>query len=376
MSTALTSPEAHNAKRRAMQARWRRLRLIPLAIGALSMAVALWLGLVRLGLPLPGGTPPIAEYHGALMVGGFLGTLICLERAVALGRPWAYLAPALSSLGAVALLAGMPRLGALGFFAAAVFLLFASASIAIRQFALFTIVLAGGAACWLVGTLQWLTGYSMSSVVGWWLSFLILTIAAERLELSRLARPPPWSQATFAVALLLLLIGVARGEPAEPRSTFMAMGLMGCAAWLLHYDIARRTVRQSGQTRFSAVCLLAGHAWLGVAGVLLLINPPGIAVLSYDAAVHAIAIGFVLSMIFGHAPIILPAVTGFRVRYHSLAYVSLALLHASVMLRVTSDVFEWMDLRAASGIVTVLALAGYAATLFLTSRKGFSQHTA
>src|SRR5215470_12457087 len=68
--------------------RWRRLRFIPLAIGAAGLAVGLWSGLVRLGLVLP-GVPAIAEFHGALMICGFLGTLISLERAVAVGRWWA-----------------------------------------------------------------------------------------------------------------------------------------------------------------------------------------------------------------------------------------------------------------------------------------------
>jgi hypothetical protein len=33
---------------------------------------------------------------------------------------------------------------------------------------------------------------------------------------------------------------------------------------LATFDIARRTVRQSGVTRFIAVCLLSGYVWLGV----------------------------------------------------------------------------------------------------------------
>jgi hypothetical protein len=46
--------------------------------------------------------------HGPVMVMGFLGTLIGLERAVAYGRRWAFAAPGPTGLGAVALLAGLP----------------------------------------------------------------------------------------------------------------------------------------------------------------------------------------------------------------------------------------------------------------------------
>jgi hypothetical protein len=371
MARTLIAPEAPSTDARVTVSRpnWRRLRAIPLAIGALAMAFGLWMGLVRLGLRLPGGMPSMAEFHGALMIAGFLGTLISLERAVALGRWWAYAAPALSSMGALALLAGVPPIAALAFISASGILLLASLSLVVRQLELFTLVLAVGAACWGAGNLYWLMGSSMPVLVGWWLGFLVLTIAAERLELSRLMRPPPLSQVTFAAVVMLVLLGSARGELAGEGAPFTAAGLLGCAAWLLLHDVARRTIRQSGQPGFSALSILAGHLWLGVAGMVLLIAPPGTAAFSYDAAVHAIAIGFVLSMVFGHAPIILPAVLGIRLRFSGFAYAPLALLHASMALRVGSDLFAWVDLRAASGIVTVVALAGYAATLAAASWK-------
>jgi len=66
-------------------------RRVPMVVaGMLSMACGAWLGLVRLGwnLPLPWQDQLIA--HGPLMVCGFLGTLISLERAVALGSRWGY----------------------------------------------------------------------------------------------------------------------------------------------------------------------------------------------------------------------------------------------------------------------------------------------
>ncbi len=44
--------------------------------------------------------------HGPLMVGGFLGTVIGLERAVALGKPWPYAAPLLTGIGAILLMGG------------------------------------------------------------------------------------------------------------------------------------------------------------------------------------------------------------------------------------------------------------------------------
>jgi hypothetical protein len=339
---------------------WRRLRFVPLALGALSLALGLWTGLGRLGFPLPtAGLGSLPELHAAFMISGFLGTVISLERSVALGRWWSYSAPALSGLAALLLIAGMPADAAVAFLAAGAILVIVSAFVVARQPALFSVILAIAAICWPAGTLQWLSGSPMPAVTGWWLNFLVLTIAAERLELSRIISPSPASRIVFAIIVLLLLCGSARSELAKGSAPFTAAGLLGCSAWLLRYDIARRTIRFEGQARFAAVSILAGHVWLAVAGLLLLCMPPAAMAFSFDAAVHAITIGFVLSMIFGHAPIILPAVAGIRLRFSNIAYAPLAVLHASVILRLAGDLLEWTDLRAASAVVTIVALVGY-----------------
>ena len=47
----------------------------------------------------------------------------------------------------------------------------------------------------------------------------------------------------------------------------------------------------------------------------------------------------------------------------------LALLHLSVVLRIVADLFEHVEMRTISGPVTIVAFAGYAATLMIASRK-------
>ena len=54
-------------------------------------------------------------------------------------------------------------------------------------------------------------------------------------------------------------------------------------------------------------------------------------------ALHAITLGFVFSMVFGHAAIILPAVTKFAVPYHPTFYVPWVLLQASLVARPGGD---------------------------------------
>ncbi len=78
---------------------------------------------------------------------------------------------------------------------------------------------------------------------------------------------------------------------------------------------------------------------------------------------HAIAIGFVLSMVFGHALIIFPAVIGLPLRYTPVLYAPLALLQFSVAMRVLADLMWWSEARALSAIVTVISLVVFAATV-------------
>ena len=72
------------------------------------MLLGLDAGLLLLGLPAPVSTERLPEVHGQLMLIGFLGTVIALERAVALRRPWGFTAPLATGLGSLLLLTALP----------------------------------------------------------------------------------------------------------------------------------------------------------------------------------------------------------------------------------------------------------------------------
>ena len=90
----------------------------------------------------------------------------------------------------------------------------------------------------------------------------------------------------------------------------MGLALLLIALWLLRFDIARKTVRRTGLTRFIALNLLIGYVWLVVSGLLMLIFGQQAAGPVYDAQLHTLFLGFVFGMIFGHTPVIFPAVWG------------------------------------------------------------------
>ncbi len=335
-------------------------RRVPLlVVGLLSMACGMWLGLVRLGwnLPLPWQDQLIA--HGPLMVCGFLGTLISLERAVGLGSRWGYAAPVLVAAGAV-----MLDLGPLGPCAPLLIMAGSLVMVAIfvvvwrRHPSLFMATMTIGALAWTAGNVQWLGGAPIYRVVFWWLTFLVLTIAGERLELNRLLRPAPVVRWEFVVAVATVLGGVAAATwwP-EPGVRAMGAGLIALTLWLARHDVARRTVYQRGLTRFMAVSLLGGYAWLGAGGVIAAVSgvtTPGVV---YDALLHAVFVGFVMSMVFAHAPIIFPAVLGVPLPYRRSFYLHVGVLHLSLIVRVVGDLVEELGRwRSWGGLLNAVAL--------------------
>jgi hypothetical protein len=318
-------------------------RLPLLVLGFVSLALGVAGGLARLGAAIP--APPAAiALHGALMVSGFLGTVIGLERAVALGRPWAYGAPLASGAGGICLILGLAVPGFALMALGAALLVAASVAVLVRQPSLEMATLLAGAIAWLAGNLSLYAGLP---AVPWWIAFFALTIGGERLELSRYLKRPPAVRLQFLALVILLLV-----TPLEPRTLGLVLVLL--AAWLLAYDLARVTVRQQGLARYIAVCLLSGYAWLALGGVLMA------AQVAYDAALHAIFVGFVFSMVFGHAPVILPAVLRVKLPYHPALYAPLALLHASLLARVLlpAPLGAWGNAAAiALFIVTAATLA-------------------
>ncbi|HSN76756.1 MAG TPA: hypothetical protein VL334_16915 [Anaerolineae bacterium] len=355
----------------------RRINLPFLLLAVLALLTGLWAGLVRLPWPLPPLRPTLPMAHGPLMVGGFLGTLVSLERAVGLsalgrGRLWTYAAPALAGLGALLLIAGVPGLpGPLAITLGSAVLLAAMLSIVRFQPLLHTWVMALGSLAWLIGNVLWLLGRSIPEVVLWWAAFLVLTIVGERLELSRMLRLSTGKRLAFAGGVAVFLAGVVLSAVAyAPGVRLAGLGMLLLALWLLAFDMARRTVRKAGLTRYIAASLLAGYFWLAVAGLLGLRFGGETAGLHYDAFLHSIFVGFVFSMIFAHAPIILPAVTGLPLAFHRGFYVPLALLQASLLLRVGGDLLGQLSLRRWGGLLNEVAILLFLAMLLVAVRGG------
>ncbi|MGD2062314.1 MAG: hypothetical protein PVF51_01890 [Nitrospirota bacterium] len=340
----------------ANRLRIERLPLLALAVAAL--VAALWGGLLRLHWRLPVPHANWISYHGPLMVSGFVGTVISLERAVASGAWPAYGAPLITGVGALCLVIGLPHpigpalmtLGSAG-------LVMIFAGFVRRQPTAFTVTMGIGAVAWLVGNVLWLRRWELNDVVPWWMVFLVATIAGERLELTRFLRPTPWKRRLFFLAMGTALAGLVLCGPWPAGGVrLLGGGMVAIAAWFVRFDVARQTVRQEGLPRFVAICLLSGYAWLAVSGVIAVVVGAQRSDLVNDALLHSLFLGFVFAMIFGHAPIIFPAVLGLPVAFRRRFYLHLALLHAALVVRVAADLAAWAPGRRWAGLVNALTL--------------------
>jgi len=343
-----------------------------LGLGAACLFVGMAGGLLRAGVTIglsPGAAVAAMGSHATLMIVGFLGTVIAVERAVAVRVAAAWLPPIASALGALALLAGFDVAGHALLVASAIGLAAVQVLIARRQPTVPLFVTGLAAAAWCVGNLLDAMAADPALVHAWWFTFLVLTVAAERLELTRLHQRGGASLATFHAIVMLVLVSAALLSVAPDAGSFgYGIALLALAAWLARHDVAPRTLRMPGLGRYTAFALMAGYAWLAVAGVAWCALAVGAPV--RDVALHALGIGFVLGMVLAHGPMIVPAILRVKIAFGPLLYVPLVALHATLAVRLAAP---WVDAAwrafGAAGNAAALVLFMAAMVVGATHRR-------
>ncbi len=325
---------------------------------ALALLAGLDAALLLLGLPAPLTLDRLPALHAPLLVFGFIGTVVVLERAVALRRWWGFLAPVLTGVGSLLCLTPLPlAVGQFTITGGLLVQLALYAAIWRRQAMTATAVQALGAFAAVGGAVLWLGGVPMPYLGPLLATFLVLTITGERLELARIAivgRTPE----RLALSVAIALVAASLAALCWPDWGFRLFGvaLLAQVAWLLRYDVATKTIRAKGMTRYIAACLLAGYAWLAVAGAVWLSAGAVLDGFAYDAVLHAVFLGFVMSMIMAHAPLILPAVLRIRLPYRPIMYVPAVLLHAALVVRVIGDAMGSVAVVQVGGVGNVVAI--------------------
>jgi len=290
-----------------------------------------------------------------------MGTVVGIERAVATKHLLAFGAPALSALAGLFMLMGLrePACGlAIG---SALVFVGVNVVLSLRQPAAHTTLLLVGSLALLVGNLIFALRLPVSIVAPWWFSFLVLTIAAERLDMTRLMRRRRGSALALYACLGGLLCGAATISVSPVAGGWVyGVSLTALSAWLLTFDIARRTIATHGLSRYMALCLLLGYGWLAIAGLAWMAGSMDLP--ARDIALHALGLGFAFSMMLGHAPVILPALARVKLEFGWPFYVPLAALHMSLALRLFGGLNSF-ELLGAGAVGNALAIALFAATM-------------
>lgn len=337
-----------------MKIQTRFIPFIALAIAALLFA--LWAGLNRIGWLLP-SFPTLSLAHGPLMVSGFLGVLIPLERAVAIRQRWMFAVPAAAGAGWIALLF-VPFVGGILLTLASIGTLMILGVMVRREPHLHTVTMFVGVLAWVAGNFLWMLGFPIFQVVYLWMAFLVLTIGGERLELSRVLRPAPGRLRIFSVIAAALSAGAVLSIfDLNWGTRLTGVSMLALSLWFLKNDLATRNIRHPNPlTRYIAFCLFAGFIWLGLGGIFQMYFGGVYAGPYYDAALHAVFVGFVISMIFGHAPIIFPAILGVPISYRPAFYAHFILLHFSLIIRILGDLTNQFEVRRWGGLLNEIAI--------------------
>ncbi len=327
-----------------------------LVTAIVNLLVGMFSGLGRLGWSMP--LPEAYAHHGAIMVGGFLGTLIALEKVIPLKKPWLYVGPLLSASSVVVFM--------FGDFHVAVALQVAAGGLFVTVYGIYLRsqsnlplwLAAAGAIAWVVASsmLFWKAFYPM--VYPWYIAFLLFTIVSERLELTRFLPVSRADRGYLLAWIGLFLAGLL--IPFHGWGKYLCgVAMIGTSSWLMRFDVIRLTLKKEGLVRFTAVALLCGYVALMLEGFFLLFL--GDTPYAYDMILHTFFLGFVFCMIFAHGPIILPGVLGLTVKpYSPVFYVPLVMLLISLLTRLLAGAgLLPLDYRAVSGWLSLGAILLY-----------------
>ncbi|WP_316670025.1 hypothetical protein [uncultured Propionibacterium sp.] len=349
----------------------RALLLVPCG---LSMLMGLDSALALLNLSAPLGGERFTGAHGMLMVIGFVGALVGLERSVAIRRWWACVAPVCMALGALLSLVGpLPmRVGKAVMVAGCIAMCVDCVVLWNRNREPLVAVQIGGGVSALCSAIVWFGGAAVPGFISFLISFLVLTVIAERLGPSRIGQLAwtPGRRRLHEDSLVVLAALALLSGPLTMMRPSVALPVYGLVLIALSVqsasgDVARRGIKAAGSNRFMPVMILTGYGWLVVTGLLLL--RPALSGLRYDATLHAVLLGFTMSMVAAHAPTILPALLGVQMRFVAGFWGVGLVLHATLAVRVAADLAGSEFWRQVGGLGNIASLLGLVAVAIWSS---------
>lgn len=332
---------------------------------AANLVAGLLAGLARIGWATA-RSASMSE-HGVIMIGGFLATLILLEKALPLKKKYLLTFVVVNSSSLLFTFMHFRIVSMLCLIIGALGLIWVYVNYLTkhnRDLPLYLML--GGSILLLAGHLQLVIYQFYPRAVPWWIGFVLLTIVGERLDLSKFLPVSAGNKRLLVTFLALYVSGLLL--PFHFAGRFVSgAALILVSIWLMRFDVISISIAKRGLTKFSGIAILAGCAGLLFTGAFMM--SANEAAFGYDIVVHCFFLGFTFNMIFAHGPFILPGVLGLQVRpYNHLLFVPLIALWISLVVRVFSSLF-WIpfSFRIVSGWISALSIAMYFILLAITT---------
>ena len=342
------------------------IKLFFLLFAFSNLILGLISGLGRMGWEVP--VPEVYVHHGAIMVGGFLGSLIALEKIIPLKNYGFLIGPLFSASSILVFIAGEFQYAFIMIILASLVLVIVYATYLKKQYSLYLLLAMIGAMFWFIGNVLLLWKHFYPMIFPWWMGFLLFTIVSERLELTKFLPVSQWNKNSLIILLCVFILGITL--PFHGMGTYITgLSLILISIWLMRYDVIRLTIKKSGLTRFTGIALSCGYASLLLVGIFLFALRD--TAFGYDIIVHTFFLGFIFSMIFAHGPIILPGVLGLTVKpFTPLFYFPLVILYVSLIIRVAADaMLVPFFLRSVSGWISFAGILFYFASLLVSTMR-------
>src|SRR5262245_43813811 len=351
-------------------------------LGALCFLSAVSIGIWRVAVTRGFMLPPIPEWlpaHGEIMLGGFLAALIIFERMIALRIDSLIWVPYVYASSALMIHSGNPAARIIHLAALAGWIM--HRWIAYRKFHRWEKSLVESVAfITLTSALMYPGGLAARPEVALQgLAFPIAVIAIERFGMSF-----PMKKITSRLVLIGLIAWCGLWNLVTwrgiPNLTMMGGVTLVLVASIAFHDMALRASQKQtdGLHKFLRNALTLSYTWLFIAAVALTVSSKISSAISKDVLFHLIGLGFIFTMILGHAPLILSAAIG-KLPPKKAPVIPFLIFQAATLLRIIGD-FSLMKSLALwqwsgwiSGLIHAISFFAYIAFLFFSLKRAEKQ---
>lgn len=314
-----------------------KLKLVAIGV-PVFLILGLITGLSRFGL----FGMDLSIHHGVLMLNGFAGGLITLERTLSKPIITNFISLILLVLGVI--LASLDIIWGLWLVTGAITLLILAEVQASRTHHwAYHLLQLTGLLCWLTANAKYQFSNFYPAAVPFWQAFVLMMILATRLK--KIDRISDW---TLMLVLLSYVISICL-----PFHS-VASSLTGVLLIILAVVILRLELRHSDDQRYR---LMIVYGWLIATAIGMLLSDQ--ILYSYDFVLHSFFLGFLFNMIFLNASKAI--VSKFGVKDIPLAEgLWMSIMTAGLLIRIISgDVLGVEMARVVGGIISLLAIVGF-----------------